>query len=75
MYLIVNRTPIDSSFKAVTLMPLSYYDDNKKLEVVLHQVKRILERSDVYYALYYKPDKLNPQSFQFPDKSFNNVKY
>jgi hypothetical protein len=59
-----SRTPIDSSFKVVIFMPLSYYDGNKKLEAVLHQVKKSLESPNVYYSFYYKPDKLNPQGVQ-----------
>lgn len=59
-----SKAPIDSSFKEVIYMPLSYYDGNKKLEIVLQQVKKSLERADVYYAFYYKSDRSNPQSVQ-----------
>ncbi|PWG77918.1 hypothetical protein [Pararcticibacter amylolyticus] len=59
-----SKTPIDSLFKEVIYMPLEYYNGNKKLEPVLQHVKKALEQADVYYAFYYKPDRLNPQSVQ-----------
>ena len=45
-------------------MPLSYYNGNKKSELVLQQVKKSLKRADVHYAFYYKSDRSNPQSVQ-----------
>lgn len=56
-----NKTPIDSSYNEIFIMGLNYYSGNQKIETQLPQIKKALEKPNVYYSFYYKPDKDNPQ--------------
>ena len=59
-----SKTPIDSSFSEIFIMGLNYSSGNKKIETELKEIKQLVEKSEVYYSFYYKPDKENPQDVQ-----------
>lgn len=59
------KTPVDSSYNEILIMSLNYSGGNKKLETELSEIKKVLEKPEVYYSFYYSPNKDNPQDAQF----------
>jgi len=59
-----DKAPIDTIYNEVLLMCLNYDSGSKKLTNKLLEIKKSLTRTNVYYALYYRPDKYNPQDAQ-----------
>jgi hypothetical protein len=58
------KVPIDTIYNEVLLMCLNYDSGNKKLANKLVEIRKTLTQANVYYALYYKPDKYNPENAQ-----------
>lgn len=56
--------PIDSSYNEIFIMCLNYFSNSEKLKNQLNELKKILEKENVYYSFYYRPDKNNPQNVQ-----------
>ena len=54
-------TPMDSSYIEIFNICLNYYSGNRKLEGLIVEIKKVLQKPDVYYSFYYKPDKDSPQ--------------
>lgn len=56
-----SKTPVDSSYNEIFALCLNYSSGNIKLEEQLNEIKKVLNKSDVYYSFYFKPDKTNPE--------------
>lgn len=59
-----SKVPVDSSYSEILTMCLNYSSGSTKLETQLNEIKKMLEKIEVYYSFYYKPDEDNPQDAQ-----------
>ncbi|MET0637360.1 MAG: hypothetical protein ABWZ25_15120 [Chitinophagaceae bacterium] len=59
-----SKTPIDSSYNEIFIMVLNYDGGSKEIEIELKKIKLLVEKPDVYYSFYFKPDKDSPQDIE-----------
>lgn len=67
-----SKSPIDTTYNEVVAMCLNYDSGNKKLINKLNEIKKTLTQANVYYALYYRPDRYNPKDAQLFVLDINN---